>query len=62
MAVEYKGCLSREQTEKAWNKQKNGTSCVAVAIAFNVDFSTLYRSYQHYGFQPPKYQKRRKRK
>ena len=62
MAVEYKGCLSREQTEKAWNKQKSGTSCVAVAIAFNVDVSTLYRSYHHYGFQPPKYQKRRKRK
>ena len=58
----YKGCLSYEQTERAWNRQKKGTAGRAVAIAFNVDVSTLYRSYQHYGFQPPKYQKRRKRK
>ena len=62
MAAEYKGCLSREQAEKAWNKQRNGASCIAVALAFNVDVSTLYRSYKHYGFQPPKYQKGMKQK
>lgn len=58
--AEYKGCLSREQTEQAWHAQKSGKSIVSVAMSFNVDVSTLYRSYQHYGFQPPIYRKGRK--
>lgn len=58
--AEYKGCLSREQTEQAWHAQKSGKSIISVAMSFNVDVSTLYRSYQHYGFQPPIYRKGRK--
>ena len=58
--AEYKGCLSREQTLQAWHAQKSGKSIVSVAMSFNVDVSTLYRSYQHYGFQPPIYRKGRK--
>lgn len=62
MAAKYKGCMSFEQTQKAWNMQKSGKSNIAVSIEFNVDVSTLYRSYKHYGFQPPKCQSRRRRK
>lgn len=56
----YKGCLSYEQTEKAWHKQNKGASCVSVALEFNVDISTLYRSYQHYGFDTPMRKRNRK--
>lgn len=58
----YKGCLSYEQTERAWIKQNKGASCVSVALDLNVDISTIYRSYQHYGFSTPrnKYNKGKK--
>lgn len=49
----YKGCMSYEQTEKAWNRQRSGTPYATVAMEFCVDVSTLYRSYKHYGFDTP---------
>ena len=51
---EYKGCMSYEQTEKAWNRQRSGAPYATVAMEFCVDISTLYRSYKHYGFAPPR--------
>ena len=55
MAAKYKGCMSFDDTLKAWNMHKNGKSHIVVAMEFNIDVATLYRSYQHYGFQPPKH-------
>ena len=54
----YKGCLSREQAEMAWNRQRCGTPYATVAMEFCVDISTLYRSYKHYGFAPPRHKKK----
>lgn len=51
---EYKGCMSYEQAKKAWNRQRSGTPYATVAMEFCVDISTLYRSYKHYGFAPPR--------
>ena len=62
LAAKYKGCMSFDDTLKAWNMHKNGKSHIIVAMEFNIDVATLYRSYQHYGFQPPKHQNRRRKK
>ena len=62
MTAKYKGCMTKEQTEKAWNMHKNGKSHIQVALEFHIDVATLYRSYQHYGFQPPIVKKPRRKK
>lgn len=62
MAAKYKGCMSFDDTLKAWNMHKNGKSHIAVALEFHIDVATLYRSYQHYGFQPPIVKKPRRKK
>ena len=56
---EYKGCMSYEQAEKAWNRQRSGTSYATVAMECCVHITTLDRSYKHYGFAPPR-QKQKK--
>lgn len=50
--------MSYEQAEKAWNRQRSGTPYATVAMEFCVDISTLYRSYKHYGFAPPRNKKK----
>ena len=54
--------MTKEQTEKAYNMHKNGKSHIQVALEFHIDVATLYRSYQHYGFQPPIVKKPRRKK
>lgn len=46
-------CLTKEQTQKAWDMEFSGDTRLKAAIKYNVSIRTLERCYKRYGFGSP---------
>lgn len=59
MKRKYSGCLSYSDTLKAWKLEMQGEYRWKVAQEIHCCERTIVRSYQHYGLENPKKNKRK---